>query len=129
MRETPAELLSDGYFSLPRVDWPFLVESLAAAVAILVQHGFHPVWIVVFDEVAKDTRKKTAPEYAEYMNEFTKAQVWCMAHALRSLMKLIVHPELEFSTSPLVAVMNVLAVVIAATSIDYDQNNEVYYSA
>ena len=45
-----AELREEGYSRLPAAARPEEAAALAAAVATLVRHGWHPLWCLVFDE-------------------------------------------------------------------------------
>jgi hypothetical protein len=40
---------------MPGVEWLFRVSLLAEAVATLVRFGWHPVWVIMYDEVAATT--------------------------------------------------------------------------
>ncbi|ELR23941.1 uncharacterized protein ACA1_075190 [Acanthamoeba castellanii str. Neff] len=58
---------------MPGVEWPFRVSLLAEAVATLVRFGWHPVWVIMYDEA------------------------WLMAYAVHLLMRQVVNCDLQFN--------------------------------
>ena len=63
----------DGYCHLKSPVLGVDPQKLAVAISRLVKHGWHPVWVVVYDEV------------------------WCLISKLRGVLTGIVHPEIRFN--------------------------------
>lgn len=50
LSEVESSLLSSGYFTLPNMFDPKLCDDIARAIACIKSHGWHEVWIFMFDE-------------------------------------------------------------------------------
>jgi len=73
--ELKASMQTEGYFQLDREDinWVCLVREVERAVHILREHDWHPLWIIVYDEV------------------------WLMAYQIFELLRRIVNKNLVFN--------------------------------